>query len=521
MGTLTYSYGAKPPTVNNDIVDSQISLAHRYYNKLVSLERDRRAVVESMQDNDDVKREINERRNALTRAYRAECGVYWGTYLTVEAAVQAASRTREGPRFHRWDWGGTVAVQIINGMPAEQLLSGEDTRARIIGTGKRRELWLRVGSEGREPVWSVFPIVYHREIPATSKIKWVRCVRRKVGTKLKWSAQFVLCADDAEIAHPAPTSDVIGVDIGWRVVAEGIRVAYWYDGEGHGELVIPQRLIDRYVKTEDLRSIRDKHFNTAKDLLSSARKTSCDRWPWWLVERTGSLHQWRSTARLAALVISWREKRFDGDDELFGSLESWRRQDKHLLEWEANQRENVLRARREIYRLFARQVARYRHIVLEDINLRRFAEKPGPEDEPDRPVTKAARPNRFKACLSDLLTAIVQAGKRAGCVVSEAPAEYTTMTCSWCGHVGDFDAALKIEHTCAVCGTTWDQDHNAARNLFRAAEWCKDPGRRSKRKTVADTGKTAAELRRERAAETKRVAARKRAEKSNGCGVVA
>ena len=45
MTSRIYEYGLLPPTTNAALVDDQIRLAHRYRNKLVEIERERRVKV--------------------------------------------------------------------------------------------------------------------------------------------------------------------------------------------------------------------------------------------------------------------------------------------------------------------------------------------------------------------------------------------------------------------------------------------------------------------------------------------
>jgi transposase len=42
----------------------------------------------------------------------------------------------------------------------------------------------------------------------------------------------------------------------------------------------------------------------------------------------------------------------------------------------------------------------------------------------------------------------------------------STRTCHVCGLVEKFDAKQYIFHACSGCGSTWDQDDNAAANLL-------------------------------------------------------
>ena len=517
----TYSYGAKAPVENEKIVYQQLILAHRYYNTLVEIERQRKTVRDVVYD---ARRKLcpqgekvvftdedeNQIANAdevaweAIRQARGKCDVYWGTYLCIEEAAQAAARsvfkTRSQMSFRHWGGPGLLAVQIQKGMTPVDLLKGEDNRVRLIGTGKHRKLYLRIGSDGRVPVWGVFPIFYHRDLPPQSVIKWVRVTTHQVGTHVKYAAQFILDGEGSK--RPVPTKETIAVDLGWRKFQDdGFRVAKWRDNAGDtGELRFSEQLLQRWQKTEDLHSIRAKNFNLAiKQLLAADRQT----WPFWLFEATAHAGRWESQSRLAGLVIRWRTNRFDGDTPIYDAMEAWRKQDKHLYEWESNQRLNVLRSRRENYRLFACFLAGYKQVVFEDLDLRDFAEHPDKDEPPETFITKGARPRRFKACLSELRACAKDAVGRAGGQWIELPAAYTTQRCAVCSVVRPFDAARNLMRTCE-CGATWDQDDNACSNLLRAAKSWNEADTRSQVQADTILVKTMAEVRRAKGLATRR-----------------
>jgi len=529
-----YVYGAKAPVENVDVVREQLRLAHQYRNKLVEVgqryfdareavlqprreawaKETERLKAEAVARGEDASRvkapkppPLSEEEKAKlaaakaawaeeTKAARAASGLYWGTYLLAEDAALRAVDSGQRPRFRRWDGSGTLGVQIQGGLSADELLSGEDTRVRLVGEGKRRRLYLRVGSEGRSPVWAVFPIVWHRELPEGARIKWVRVACRRVATHTKWSATFVV--DTKEAPAQAPRPGAVAVDVGWRMLRNGdMRVAYWVDDAGRaGQLVLPRRLLERDAKVSDLRSIRDKHFNEA--LAALCRVRDAGELPEELRAELQYAHQWRSPARLAAVALRWRDKREGLSASASGAieaLEAWRKRDKHLYEWEAHQRENVLRARREIYRVFARQMAdTYGRIVLEQLDLRDFAES----------KETVGSHRRFDAALSELLGCIKNAAADAGTELVREPSADTTRTCHQCGVVDDFDAAKELLHTCSGCGAVWDQDENAARNLLRAAMSDGGSSGRSNGQAAEAPKETRAALRRRAALETKR-----------------
>ena len=509
---ITYAYAALAPIQGADLIDAQLSRAHRYKNILIEIENARRVASPPAAD-DETKETARELANAAIRLERSRCGLYWGTYLLVEESVSQAARTAPpGPlAFARWTGPvGLIGVQIQGGDC--DLLT--DTRLRLIGCGERvpsadpeaklgpnpgrlRHVWLRVGSDDRAPIWAVVPIVYHRPLP-DGPIKWARLHVGRTGATRTYSVQFVI--DAAPRALPPPTPHSVAIDVGWRKMESGVRVAVWMDtAGGGGELRIPQRLLDRWAKVQDLESIRDKNYNGALEWLLAHREAGS--WPEWLTRATEHAHAWRSQERLASLVWRWKDQRFDGDSDCYETLEAWRKQDKHLLQWAAHQRANVLLARREIYRLFACSVARYSRVVIEDLDLRDFAELP---DVPDDPRTAAARGRRFLAALSTLREAVVYAVRRAGGEVHDANPAGTTRTCHLCGFVGTWDAAEKIEHTCSGCGLQWDQDVNAAENLLRALQCGETKPIRSRTRHEEKTGERAVDARRRKGLATRR-----------------
>ena len=181
MVTLrTYRFGARPPTFNAPIAMEQLWRAHRYRNDLVEIERKRREEVAKFDKATDIgKKQIeraNESASAEGRAARATCGVYWGSYLLVEAAMSGARKGKEPPHFERWDATGRLGVEIQHGISVARAFSGADTRLRILSmpdpagmtsgsrrSGKRHLVSIRIGSdEHKDPVWASWPVTMRR-----------------------------------------------------------------------------------------------------------------------------------------------------------------------------------------------------------------------------------------------------------------------------------------------------------------------------------------------------------------------
>lgn len=454
--------------------------------------------------------EINRAANEAVRQARAECGLYWGTYLTIEQGFDRARRGTKDPRFHRYDGEGCLAVQLQGGLPASEIF-GIDTRVQVdpvpeaawtspVRSERRRlsrtRIRIRVGSNGRDPVWAELPMIMHRPLPANSLVKWVRLFRVRVGRWYRYKVQFVV-----ELTSPLqrPTGHgVVAIDLGWRQVEGGLRVAYWVDEHGEkGQLLIPDGVLTQFNLLPDLRSIRDKRLEEAKAVLAWWLRNHADEVPDWLKEATKTLHAWRSPERMARLLAMWGERRFPADErpdltaETLSTLAptiqerdcldqvgiyrflvgwndrdnrryvGWLAQERHLYDWEANLRDQLRAWRLNEYRKFANCLrSRYGAVVLEDFDLRDVAKERRPEDGPD--TRESARRQQRIAAVFILRQAIEQSGLR----VVKLPSAYTTKRCHVCGHVEKFDSAKQVMHTCSACGALWDQDENAARNLL-------------------------------------------------------
>lgn len=582
MSTVVYRYGLQRPTDNAVLVEEQFRLSHRYANRLVEIERDRRvAVREVLSARDralgpyvseveqveaalteaidalrrqrastrsrsdtaeqrshvaalrDRKREvlsalkaersaseldaaskarladIEEVAHSAQRAARATCGVYWGTYLQIEAAMDAARKAPlwrcgepSDPHFHHWDGSGAVAVQIQSTRPLTRdgLLACEDTRVQIAveplpdgqvsRTRERKRfatLRLRVGSEGpgnKMPIWASWPMRLHRPLPEGAVVTWAKVTRERIADRDRWELHLTLTLPGgaqrfgANSRTEAKGDGPVFINYGWRAKEDGgRRVAYWRDDcGGEGEILMDPAVLSGLRKVEDLRSIRDRAFNAARDALAAWLPTAAP--PQRIREIVLRLPQWHSPARLAALLRVWREHRWTGDEEGFDALDEWERGawieelkrrdggDRHLWRWEASQREKSLLRRKDHYRRIAADLARrYAVLVIEDFDLRQTQRRVAPESE-DAEIA-AARLAQKDAAISELRGCLMQAFIARGGRVEKTDAHLDTQRCALCGCEERWDASVQIDHTCEGCGVTWDQDRNATLNIER------------------------------------------------------
>jgi hypothetical protein len=508
---------------------------------------------------------IAERTNALQRNARKHCAPFWGSYLLVEAAHRQAcamplygSRARlcpdtgklNSPWFVRWEGEGRVGMQLqqqapklVNGklrkgkppLTVDALMTGTDTRVRVSAgalprhadptskrSAKRRHcvLWLCIGSDGpRKPRFACWPMIMHRPLPEGAHIKNVTVQVRRIGPREEWSALFTVTLAAAQgrtscDSTTATPSGRVAIDVGWRIVPEGLRVAAWRDEAGNtGTLVLDnghavlsddaprgkgaQRSFNRraagilgqFRKADDLQAIRKTNFNDARrHLLTQHLPALGATMPQWLREATRFLALWKSQQKLAALARCWHDARFDGDTAAYDALEAWRYHDHHLWEWETSQRTKTLRYRRELYRCFAADLAtRYKTVVLEAFDLRKVAKQL--PLEADETANETARGMRVIASTSELRGCLLNAFNGRGGTIEFVNPALTTKTCAACGSVEQWDQAKELRHSCGSCKAEWDQDDNASANILT---WPKrtEPSKKKRKEDPAHPGET-------------------------------
>lgn len=438
---------------------------------------------------------IRNQYSADVRAARglfSERGLAWGTYLIVEEAHEQACRTtpiyddvRATVRRDR----GAIAVQIHKPRPlaCADVVGGTDTRVRIsgdayalgprvlgfraaaVGTAlnrsgnvrpkRLRQFQIRTASNGRAPVWTNFHILMHRELPP-GQIKWVRVHQVRVGIRPRWDVQFVL-AEDAPAATLRQADRIVGVDIGWRRLSHGMRVAYAVGSDGgHHELVLPDKVLRRAPKSADLRSIRDKHRDESRTRLLELRATLPPQS--WFHTATAHMHVWYKIGRFVRLFNEWCLNRFVGDERAWEATRDWLKQDFHLLEWESH---NLRRMRFEVRGRYAEWVARlcdrYDVIGIEKLNLRQLQNA---KSTADNIPANLAHQRKMVVAPGELIECIKYIPIRRGVRVLEVAAADTTRSCSMCGALRPSSVDLMI--TCPDCGTAEDQDVTGGKNIL-------------------------------------------------------
>ena len=166
---------------------------------------------------------------------------------------------------------------------------------------------------------------------------------------------------------------------------------------------------------------------------------------------------------------AWHDT-FVGETHLFEHMNDWRRQDKHLADWECFQRAKSIARRDQDYRSFSKSLAmQYEKIILADINWAELARKRELQNDGEQTdnLTNLQR-RRGRLAAPGVLSQFLKE-RFAGDVVL-VNKDNIMNSCHMCGQKQKMDR-VKIDHTCTACNQRWDQDKNGAENqLARGLE---------------------------------------------------
>jgi hypothetical protein len=346
---------------------------------------------------------------------------------------------------------------------------------------KQYRAYLRVGiNEDKTPKWVVSRVSLDRELPSGAQIQDVRLQRTPVGPSSSWKLIMSLKFPEKIPERRASAEGTIALDIGWRRIyrddgsLDRVRVAAWVDDRGgSGEWCLPPSVEGDHTRISAMQSTRDERQNALKDaLLAWARDHRESPAHAWVADATRGLHQWRSPKRFVRLLRKWQ--RCSEDEAVHQMLTDWAPWDRRARFVQERLRDRIVNRVIDFQRVQAAQVTRaYGVIVLEqmrgkggfDLTTPKIAERKYPSDLEDdknreqRRTMRRAAPGRGR-------DSIVQAAGKFGAKIVEVKPEMTTQHCRVCGCDAEADARKSVMVICSQCGSTWDQDINAAENLL-------------------------------------------------------
>lgn len=319
-----------------------------------------------------------EREGVLQRALRAvfsSWGLYSGTYLCVEDAALRARKGIDDPAEPRWDGSGVLGIQLQGGRTAADIASGRDPSIHIVPpqragkghrAGSRSVARYRVCSRERKPVCITLRCMVDRDLPSDAKVTWAKLVVSRSGACSRGTPRYAYSLQ-LTVESEANARREFGAGT-VAVCFQNDVVTYADDGDGVERTFDVTSYCPRLSgrKIQDLQSIRDKNRNHALGLI----RGWCERQeetPEWLLEEIESCLNARSCRRTVRLV----ERIADMvDNDLLKALREWVYHENHLWQWQADARQNELRARKDAYRRFAADLRRkYRHVLIDSRRL--------------------------------------------------------------------------------------------------------------------------------------------------------
>lgn len=323
---------------------------------------------------------------------------------------------------------------------------------------KEGTLKFRVNStESGRPIFVTFGgLKYHRDLPPEAVIKTARVRVFKKGLLTKYELQITVEAGLGFNSTRKMTGTKAGLDLGWRKMAEGIRIGYVYDTNSESkEIVLPSIISDKLKHTEDLQSTIDQLFNENKEYLSVWVNNNFHLQPDWFRKETQYIDQWRSGKRLFNLFNKWKENRFNNDDSIYSVMELWYHKYKHYYMWLVCEKQKTILRREHYYRSIAIDLCKkYDSIYIENLKGNSMAK------------SGAGGEGRFKSSPFAFLKILKEVALNGGVELIKVPAPYTSKVHYQCGQVCDIKGDLV--YRCEHCNEEFDRDLNASRNILRA-----------------------------------------------------
>jgi len=405
-------------------------------------------------------------------------GLYWATAGATLRAFATAWKKQwpkmKGPNFRRSaEQDRRVLTDQMNdrsgGVTQEELHSGRYrlwvTDPLSAGAGKYLPFRMRIGPNGLDLTGTV---QWHRPLPVVATVTEVRFVEQRVARQRKYYLQFQLRLQSQDPARNNRADQVAGLALGWYRDGDTRRIGAITDTTRHeaAEVIrMPADVLEDLERVDGWSSDRDKARNEIVAQLRAKRPVDP---PEPLAARLNDIlrlpPEHIAPARLASMVLTWRDAYSEFEPETLAILEQWRKSDATLWERCAHTRRRALNRRRNFYLSLAAQWAnRYETLMLHDLDLTKMAMIKDDTTGEHNDLGAKARHGRYVAALSELESACVQAMQKNGgrvVVVSDG----TASQCSVCSaDVPELSSTVEV--SCPSCGEAIEKRTNAAANL--------------------------------------------------------
>jgi hypothetical protein len=275
------------------------------------------------------------------------------------------------------------------------------------------------------------------------------------------------------VEHPPTSGPAVdlrmraALDLGWRAFEGYIRIAMLYDEDDRFfELRLPLDMPNWRTRRHglpssyyDLITAQREIDNLTKDTKGHVRALLPHALPEqleWLNDSAAWTRAQHGELRLLLDAL----KGFGIAPEVIRSLEDWKRKNEYLRSRLTVLRERLIARRRWLYRnLAAWLVDNYREIAFESpLNIAKMLRF----RDDDYPLRLARRYHRWSA-IGEFVRFLNEAAAKTATILVGIDPTMTTLTCNECGALAGGGPKRILE---CPNGHTWDQDANAARNLF-------------------------------------------------------
>lgn len=380
-------------------------------------------------------------------------------------------RTADGNgRFTNTLQGGAAAEHLFDGSlsqvtirePPEGAWSAESRgeRRRLQRTVLTATVFVRSG-ERRNVTW---PMVMHRPIPSDCRVKNIVITRRRIGDRWKWAASFT-CTRTPDQPPPASSgSELIAVDVGWRRVPEGLRVAtIMAANDAPRFIILPSDIIESFAFVDELRQRVRTSARVGLELLQNTNADAFER-PYQDILIDLQSKQDKKLAYLKSFCSS--EFFTKQSAESIGTeISLWRSNHIMLTRWLNNQQRKVVARRNHIYRNIVIDIVENAcKLIVNDVKIGEIAYR-GRLIIEKKFFPRRANYYRVVAAPSEFLRYLkFQAFKRG--VIFEKAEAITPIACPECGSAERRTRPDASPQSCARCGASFDQDVAVCKSLL-------------------------------------------------------
>ncbi len=307
-----------------------------------------------------------------------------------------------------------------------------------------------------------FKTTLYREISEKSMLKKVIIIRAKQGYNMKWSMSLTLEIPSEKKAAFTSEDKIVataGIDVGYRIIDERLRVAVLVSNLEKKDIYIPRKILSSELRYKKIQKERDA-------LLEGMKKELVANMPSNVPTQLQS--NWHLARNKRLVKILHYLKSHDPEHIACKKLTRWFAKDARIYNEMSGLRTRSRKHRRWFYYNVAHEICRrYERICLEELNLAKMHRKPEIDDS--RKIPDETKWYRDIAANGEFLNLLKYVALKYNTEVKVIDAAFTTMQCHKCGKITDQRNREKLNWICEHCGATWDQDVNAAENLMNFA----------------------------------------------------